>query len=167
MTNKEESSLESICQGVTPDEMMIYGLRLIKYTKKKIQKANPNFNIVRLKSHFGPSPRCACSIWEALNWHEDTGVCTENNFFDTSLELNHFLMGLHMLRKYPTEIDREPIFDVPIRKGWEELWKYIKKIQALKEEKIFWPELDDDTIWVISVDGTHVKKNKPRHLEFS
>lgn len=68
-------------------------------------------------------------------------------------------MGLHTLRKYPTEIEREAIFDISIRHGRDMSWFYVRKIQALKALKIVW--IDSDEVWIGSVDGQHCWKQEP------
>lgn len=68
-------------------------------------------------------------------------------------------MGLHTLRKYPTEIEREAIFDISIRHGRDKSWTYVRKIQALKALKIVW--IDCNEVWIGSVDGQHCWKQEP------
>jgi hypothetical protein len=89
------------------------------------------------------------------------------NGSDTTLKW--FLMALHFLRRYPTEDEREAIFDVSKPYGAKRQWEYVEKIQALKEEKIVW----DDTFyveeedWIVSVDGTHCWIQEPGKASFN
>lgn len=77
----------------------------------------------------------------------------------SEIRLKYFFMGLHTLRKYPTEIEREAIFDISIRHGRDMSWFYVRKIQALKALKIVW--IDSDEVWIGSVDGQHCWKQEP------
>ena len=46
------------------------------------------------------------------------------------------------------------------------MWFFLEKIQALKQQKIVWPD-DIDDIWACSVDVTHCWVHKVTHPEFS
>jgi hypothetical protein len=50
-----------------------------------------------------------------------------------------FLVAMHPLKRYPTELEREPIFDIDCTKGRDWVWFFVEKIQQLKTQKIFWP----------------------------
>jgi hypothetical protein len=39
------------------------------------------------------------------------------------------------------------------KRDW--VWYFVEKIQALKEEKITWPEDYGKDLWIMTVDGTH------------
>jgi DDE superfamily endonuclease len=48
------------------------------------------------------------------------------------------------------------------------VWNYVARLQAMKAEKIVWPDnLNEEDIWVLSVDGTHCWIKEPGHPEFS
>lgn len=73
-------------------------------------------------------------------------------------------MTMHHLKRYATEVEQEAIFDISHMCGQDWCWFYIKKIQALKAQKITWPDDNfEDTIWAISVDGTHCWIEEPQH----
>jgi hypothetical protein len=40
---------------------------------------------------------------------------------------------------------------------------YIEKVQALKAQKITWPDDSRNDIWVLTVDGTHCWIQEPQH----
>jgi hypothetical protein len=75
-------------------------------------------------------------------------------------------MGVYYLRKYPTEDDLEAKFNYSNFWAREKVWGTVKRIRALKEEKIVW---DEDGIgpWDLTVDGVHCARNEPQHPEFS
>jgi hypothetical protein len=57
----------------------------------------------RFRGHFGSNPNVIAEILEDL---QTTEVPSEE------LNINHFLMAMHHLKRYPTEIEREAIFDI-------------------------------------------------------
>ena len=76
-------------------------------------------------------------------------------------------MAMHHLKRYPTELEREPIFDIDHMQGRDWVWYFLEKIQALKAEKIVWPDdLFARYIWVILVDGTHCWITEPGHPDW-
>jgi hypothetical protein len=80
---------------------------------------------------------------------------------------DHFLMAIHHLKRYPTELEQEAIFDISYRQGCDAVWYFVEKIQALKVVKITWPEFGVDAIWVITVDGQHCWIQEPQHETWS
>jgi hypothetical protein len=56
------------------------------------------------------------------------------------LNFEHFLMVLRHLKRYPTEVKREGIFDILLKWGRDKVWYYVEKVQALKAQKIVWPD---------------------------
>ncbi len=58
----------------------------------------------------------------------------------------HFLMAMHHLKRYPTELEREGMFDISRTWGRDWCWYFFEKVQALKAQKIVWPSQWDD-VW--------------------
>jgi hypothetical protein len=83
--------------------------------------------------------------------------------------LKHLLMSFHTLMRYPTNDEREALFNINRNDGASISWWYIRKIQALKSTKIVFPEPNpnNDDIWVMSVDGVHFWITEPNHPEWS
>ena len=166
-SNESEDSNASIDPNVvvyTADEVLRAGLVVLKYTSKRIKRAKRKTNIERFKHHFGCPPLVAALIWEDLQ----TTAVPEAYLPPPKAKLQHFLMALYQLRKYPKELDRERQFDLSRNYSRDLVWFYLKKIQALKAEKIRWP--DDNfgsDILAITVDGTHCWINEPQHAEWS
>jgi prolyl oligopeptidase PreP (S9A serine peptidase family) len=164
----DESSVELIFDHhvVAVTEMQYKGLRLVGYKRSRIKRAADPTNIERFLSHFGVSPAVCCTIYENLQRTAVIQARIENGS-DTTLKW--FLMALHFLRRYPTEDEREAIFDVSKPYGAMRQWEYVEKIQALKAEKIVW----DDTFyveeedWIVSVDGTHCWIQEPGKTSFN
>jgi len=84
-------------------------------------------------------------------------------------------MAAHFLKCYPKANEDEATFklsDATIRK-W--IWFYIEKIQALKADKIVWPEHwnptespdMDETSFIVTIDGIHCPIHEPKHGRYS
>jgi len=148
----------------TPDEILQKGLRLLNYSRRRIRRAKKARNIERFKGHYGSEPVVVAQIFEDL---QRTDI-PEAYLPPSNARLDRFLMAMHHLKRYPTELEREPIFDIDAMQGRDWVWFFLEKVQALKAVKICWP--DDNfgsDIWVITVDGTHCWITKPRHPEWS
>ena len=76
-------------------------------------------------------------------------------------------MSFHHLKRYPKEVETEATFGVSAKTGREIVWFYLKKIHALKDQKIVWPDTFGDDVWALTVDGTHFWIKEPQHPEFS
>lgn len=147
----------------TPKELLWKGLRLVRYKKPRIKRAREATNVKRFQDNFGGNPQVVLQLWEDLQ----TTDIQEAYLHEDDRKINMFLMALYHLRKYPTESDRERIFD--LSRGWsrDHVWFFLEKIKALKDEKIIWPYENKDDIWICSVDGTHVWSHEVGHPEFS
>jgi hypothetical protein len=51
---------------LTPDEFLKLGLKLVGYTKRRIQRSKKRSNVERFLGHFGSIPCVCASIWEDL-----------------------------------------------------------------------------------------------------
>jgi len=148
----------------TANEILKKGLLLVNYSRRRIRRAGKKRNEERFKGHFGSSPVVIAHIFEDLQ----TTDIQEAYIPPEDAKLDRFLMAMHHLKRYPTELEREPIFDIDCMQGRDWVWYYLEKIQALLPEKIYWPEDDfDGDIWVITVDGTHCWISEPGHPEWS
>ena len=78
-------------------------------------------------------------------------------------------MAMHHLKRYPTELEREAaMYNIAPMQGREWVWYFLEKAQALKAEKICWPDDNfGNDIWTIAVDGTRMWINEPGHPEWS
>ena len=73
---------------------------------------------------------------------------------ENKISIEYFLQSLHFLYVYDTEKRREPKFDRSPKILREWTWYYVGKIQALKHEKIVFPQDFGSDIWILSVDCT-------------
>ena len=148
-------------------EMLQQGLELLGYTERQIGGSNSNRK--RFKSAFGASPTTLCTIYEDL---QKTAIVLDDGFIlqidGNETSLKWFLISFHFLKKYPTDRDKEYIFNVSERYSRDRIWDMLKRIRGMKADKITWPDdLGRDDIWIMSVDGTHCCIAEPRHPEWS
>jgi hypothetical protein len=153
-----DEAFAQIHKVIRPDQLMMEGLCYF-YTHGRIHRSRRSTNIKRFEKKFGLHPVVAVRIWEDL---QTTGTVSEDK-----LNSKYFLMSLHHLRKYPTEDDRESIWDVSPKTGREWVWFYLEALQDLKYVKIVWPDDWGPDIWIITVDGTHCWIHEPQHPEWS
>ena len=121
---------------LTVEEILRKGLLLVNYSKKRIRKAKKKRNLERFRGHYGSYLIVIAQIWEDLQW---TPI-PEAHLPPCDAKFDLFLMAMHHLKQYPTELEREPIFDIDHMKGREWVWFFLEKVQALKAEKIIWPD---------------------------
>jgi hypothetical protein len=156
----DDDDNRGITSILTVDDMLITGLSLGGYTKQRIERAKGSTNIDRYKSLYGSSPRVCAMIWEDFQ----TTSLPNAHVLPRDRKVKWFLIALHHLKRYPTEFEREAKFDVNIAWSRDWVWFFIEKIQALKDEKIVWPDNNFGTdVWAISVDGTHCWIEEPQH----
>ena len=158
----DDEESQDVSTIYTADEIMKIGLKRVNYKRKRIKRARRKRNVRRFVGHFGVPPTVAAQVWEDLQ----TTTTPEAFVEAANRNIDHFLMALHHLKKYPTELEREPIFDVDEQLGRDWVWYFVEKIRALKAEKIVWPDFGN-LIWVISVDGTDCWFHEPKHQEWS
>ena len=105
-------------------------------------------------------PVVVARLWEDLQ----TTAVNDAHVSAEDLSLSHLLMALHHLKRYPTELEREPMFDIDPSEGRKWVWYYVGCIQALKKQKIIWPTHNyGDDIWILSVDGVDCWIPEPTH----
>jgi hypothetical protein len=111
------------------------------------------------RTHYGSEPHVYKKIWLDLQVSSND----EARIPPGKLKLDYFLMSMYFLRLYPTQLELVATFNYCRETIDQWLWYYLEKIQALKDEKIFWPDEWDDDIednpfiphHLLTVDGTH------------
>jgi hypothetical protein len=101
--HNNENNLTSI---LTADEFLKIGLQLVGYKKRRIRRAKKRSNVERFLGHYGSIPCIYAMIWEVLQTTEvkEARVPAEH------LKVEYFLMAMHHLKRYPTEVEQEGIF---------------------------------------------------------
>ena len=142
----------------TAAEILDIGLKLVGYKEKRLQRCGQAVNRYRFRVHFGSDSCVLATIFTDL---QTTSI--EEAFLPRKARnIKQFLMAMHLLKIYPTEIEREAIFDISPSYGRDQCWFYIKKVRALKAQKIVWDDGGDD-IWILTVDGIHTWTNEYVH----
>lgn len=129
------------------------GLELVGISEQRIANWKLESLVDSFVTHFGSHPRVYRKIWLAL---QDTHN-NEARVGPDHLNLDYFLISLYFLKLYPTQSQMVAKFDVCRMTLDNWIWYYLKKIQALKEEKIVWPEGQNLPYFLLSVDGVHCK----------
>ena len=150
MNNNNDNNQEH--RMVTHQQMLRRGLRAAKShlgTQKHLAL------VADFKSHYGNHPKQCATMWRELI---ETGRVA-----DAEEDLLAFFAALSFLKLYEKEKKRRSTFDMNVRPLRELTWTWVQKIASLKGLKIVWRNDDEwDTIYIISVDGTHRRVNEPR-----
>ena len=160
--SSDEENPPPIGHILTVIEMQEFGVKLT-YNEKRTKRAKTETNEGRFLKSFGVTPKTACVIYENLQQTTNQTARIEK---PDATALRYFLISLYFLRNYPTREDLERQFDYS--RGWiaAKCWEWAKRIDALREEKIVL-SFEDDTIWVMTVDGTHVWIQNPEDPSFT
>lgn len=172
VADDNDDDLTRVPSIVMPNEFLALGLSVF-YRATRIRRSSKIMNVARFKKCFGIKPVACSTVWEDLqtttnddldNWGTPLLPVKGNK-----LQPRYFLMALHHLKRYPTEVEREGPWDISPKKGREWVRFFLLRLQALKGVKIVWPEDwgDHDNTWVITIDGTHVWIEEPIHPEWS
>lgn len=155
----------------TDKQLLRYGLELLGYSVERQRRVCRATNLHRFKSQYGSIPKVYNAMWVDLQTTE-----IEEARIDLSTDsLDMYLMAIYLLRKYPTEDDLEPLFDICAKTGRKWSWYFVRKFAALKDKKITWPEewdpdhpdFEGTPIFLISVDGVHCRIHEPKHPTLS
>jgi hypothetical protein len=153
-------------QIFTPDEMMVKGLLLLGWTEHQIGRVQDVTNLERFRSHFGADPDVLAQIWEDLQTTEIAAANINRHFTDRmKKDVKDFFATMHFLKRYETENERERTWRSSKNTIRRNGWFYVDHIRALKADKIVWPKSFGDLIWVLTVDGTHLRTYEPNHPE--
>ena len=141
----------------------LYGIEL--HCQRKSCRAS---NVRKFKKFYGSTPEVYKQIFHDLQTTEIDKARVDPE----DICLDSFLMAINFLKLYETETVRAAIFDICENTARKWAWFYVKKIQALKKEKIIWPKewnrsAHDAPIFIISVDGVHCKVYEPKHPLYS
>ena len=141
--------------------MLRRGLRLVNVVDEIQQRRCHDTNIRVFKSHFRRHPLHLCRVWRDLQ----TTTIPEAKLTEEEAELEitfiGFMMAMYFLTCYDTFDNIGSLFYKHRNEASEMTWYYVAKVATLKSQKIVWPD-DFDTIFIASLDGTHVKTNEPR-----
>lgn len=160
---------------LTPDEVLQRGLQLVGFNDKRQASVRRKKNRSRFRTHYVSEPNVYAVLLVRL---QTTAIAEARINFDTvgvKKTIDYFFAAIHLLACYPKEEQAEAIFGWSDRTWSNWAWKIVKNISRLKSEIIVWPswwgdtdsDLNDETIFIITVDGAHFRIEEPTHENFS
>lgn len=170
---------------LTPYEVLQRGLKLVGFTDTRIQRVQAKKNLCRFRTHYGANPEVYAALLTRLQETTDenarleinTAADSQSGQLSLDQALKYFFMAIHFLACYPTEQEAEGIFQVCDKTYRYWVWNIVEKIALLKDEVICWPhswnnadnteDPNSQTIFIITVDGTHCRILEPTHADFS
>lgn len=167
MTGDEEEDDDIVV--LTASEIMMLGLNDVNFTKARVNrvKGNPatsKTNVDRFRNHYGVNPVVVAALWEDL---QSTTILESRWEVKKKGEISQLFECLHFLKAYKTESNMESTFDRSPKTVRKHIWTVLSRIQALKQEKIVFPDYSDsDDIWIMTVDGINFARSdqRPCHL---
>jgi hypothetical protein len=160
--NDTDNTIDDEPSQKSVNDIRFAGLEFCGYTEKRQKKVKPGSgrNEERFRALYGVSSIAITKLHRDLHQIEE-----EDRFIkDKDFKLKHFFMTLHWLKAYPTYTILEAFWGVRHQDA-EIVKKYTKQFQALKNKKIRWfedGELDENDIFIISVDGVHCRTHEVR-----
>ena len=134
-----------------PSEIPKIGLKLVRCSEGRTNGAGILSNITRFKKHHGCNPSIAAGIFEDLQVTD----LPEARIGKNKVACSCFPQSLNFLCVCETEEKREPTFDRSPKTLRKWVWCCVKKVAALRQLKIKWPDdFPHDDEWVISADCT-------------
>jgi len=141
------------------DEILQHGLKVVGFEVRRQTRVRRSRNMERFAAHFAASAEALSKLWFDLQGALD--------FVPVSRHLDYFFCSVHVLAKYPTELELEAKFKWCDRTIRDWVWSFwLPRISALKPAKIVWPETWQTT-FTVTVDGVHCPINEPSHGEWS
>lgn len=161
---------------LTPTEVLQFGLKLVGFGDRMIQRVGEKKNLSRFRTHYGVHPIVYAALLIRLQETADEDARLVFDGIDDG-NLKYFFMAVHFLACYPTEEQAEAIFKVCDRSYRHWVWIMVEKIALLKDEIVYWPKSWNNadnphdkvtqTIFIITVDGSHFRILEPTHDDFS
>ena len=151
-TNQEEPSQPFV------DEIRSEGLTFCGFDTKRQGTYQKDTTEGRFRALYGTSSLAAAKLHRDLHQLDEA-------YRIGKFKLKYFFMTLYWLKAYPTYIHFEAFWSTRFTSIGDVLKTYVKAIQQLKDLKIQWfeeGELDDDDIFIISVDGVHCRVREVR-----
>ena len=154
----------------TPDDILELCLLTRGFNQERIVKNKRERLEDWFQASIGCPPYVVSAMWSDLQTTgiDDARIGDDADADFIPISIFDFLNALEFLKCYLAGKKREGMTNLSAKTLRERSWYYCRKLQALKHEKVVWPEnLPVDTVWVLTVDGTHVAINEPLHPEFS
>ena len=143
----------------SPNDILKRGLESLKID---LDSKSRSAQARAFHKHFGSSHSTLAHIWFDLQTTNIPGATLEQKE-NSDAGMKMFFVAHHFLWTYPKNSDilasRFSFLSERNSRG-EPLWKWIRKIAALKEKKIVWDsrfDKKDSEVFILSVDGTDFK----------
>lgn len=158
---------------LTTDDALKRGLELVGFSAARQSSVRRSKNMSRFRTWYGSNPVVCSSLWQKL--HQTTIERAQINWKNLSYgrRVRYYFMAIHMLACYPTEQEAEGTWGKSDKTWRCWVWHIVGCIAAIKPEIIRWPSFwgnsdsEDETIFIITVDGTHCPIQEPTHPAFS
>jgi hypothetical protein len=157
----------------TPDEILWKGLEMGGFNHRRQQRVKRDTCLRRFRALYGSNPIVYAEIIEDLQ----TTHIVKARVDPKKMSVEKLLVAMNFLKCYQSEEVRAGQFNKSEKTARKWGWFYSKKIQALKDQKIVWPESwndghpllhhGDTPVFIISVDGVHCTTNEPIHPTLS
>ena len=142
---------------ISAENFLRLGLDFVGFSPARQAASSQKNNMQRFFACYGIGPAACSAVFDDL---QVTGI--EKARVDQP-DSQHFLMMLHFLKAYMTETQLSGLCGLSEKTARKHIWKYLCHVQALKGEKITFPDFEQfEEMFVISFDGVHCPINEPR-----
>jgi len=138
-------------------------------------------NLSRFRTHYIGEPCVYAYLWELLQTTDLEKAQLNDLIKKVGAEkcFSYFLMAIHLMACYPTEEQAEGIFSKSTGvcdKTWSTWsWDIVSRIYNQHPDIIVWPdrwdnpdsESEEETIFIVTVDGAHCQIEEPTLDDFS
>jgi hypothetical protein len=147
--------------AVTADKFLQYGIDLIGYNDRQQSGMSWAVKQDNFRLHFGSQPHVIEKIWDDLLKTTNPAAQVD----EESRDPVKFLMAHYFLHMYPKERAMPPLFHLCRNTIRTWVWYFIRKMEALKDNKIKWPEgwKDAKERMLYTVDGVHFWTREAPH----
>ena len=140
---------------LSADKMLQFGLLLLGWKQAQIDRRQMGTNVEQYTGMYGCHPYVVAQLCEDLQCTKIPSARVEK------MDITKLHWSLHFMYRYPTETERESLWNKSANTIRFSCWYYMDKIRNLKKDKIVWPKFQDSDVWVMTVDGTHLLTLEP------
>jgi len=137
------------------DDFLRVGLELVGHSPRPQSALKPKLR--RFHAAYGVGPAACSAVFDDF---QTTQIDAARMDYP---DHNYFLLALHWMKTYTVTENMAGYFNLSEKTVRVKVWMYVCKIQALKSQKIVWPNFEEfDEIFILSVDGVHCEINEQR-----
>ena len=146
-----QTDWEHYCSSLTLDKVLKLGLLCVNYIIRNQEQVSAAKKLKKFRSHFGVGPAAVVAFIKDLPTQEG------NNFL-----LHDFFMALSFAKSYNTREVHGDNWNMCADKVKKNVERYFKKLQSMKNKKIYIGGFKDDTEYVYTIDGVHMSTRENR-----